>query len=313
MNELVKRLLEGDRIATGRIISKVENNSPEKAELLSQLFPYTGKAFILGVTGPPGSGKSTLVDVMTDHFRERNLTVGVIAVDPTSPFSGGAILGDRIRMQQHALDEGVFIRSMGTRGQMGGLARATREAIKVLDAFGRDLIIVETVGVGQSELDIMAAADTTLVVLNPGTGDSIQAIKAGIMEIADIFIINKCDHDGADSLFTEVSAALDLNYRNYQEWRPPIIKTSAIDGRGISDLIEAVDSHREYAASSGEFARRRTQRFKAEITETVEKYLVDSLWRKVESNTKIKDLLGHAEELKLDPNTIALQILKEFD
>ncbi|MDA8442633.1 MAG: methylmalonyl Co-A mutase-associated GTPase MeaB [Peptococcaceae bacterium] len=312
MHELVSRLLEGDRRAAARIITLVENNGQEKEQLLSELFPHTGKAFVLGVTGSPGAGKSSLVDSLVTHYRQQSLTIGVIAVDPTSPFTGGAILGDRIRMQDHALDRGVFIRSMGTRGSLGGLARATKEAIKVLDAYGRDIILVETVGVGQSELDIMATADTTLVVLNPGTGDGIQTIKAGIMEIADIFVVNKCDRDGADKMAAEVESMLDLGHGQNPYWRPPVKKTSTIDGRGIPELVGAIIEHREFATASGDFAERRGQQLKAEVSEIVEDYLKKMLWSKVGANAEMAQLLKDASERKSDPYTIARRILEVF-
>lgn len=313
MDELVQRLLKGDRRAVARIITLIENNAPEKETLLSKLFPHTGRAFILGVTGSPGAGKSSLVDSMTGYFRKQGLTIGIIAVDPTSPFSGGAILGDRIRMQDHALDKGVFIRSMGTRGSLGGLARATKEAIKMLDAYGRDIILVETVGVGQSELDIMGTADTTMVVLNPGTGDSIQTIKAGIMEIADIFVVNKCDRDGADKTAAEVNSMLDLGHGQNPNWRPPVVMTSTVDGRGITDLLAAIDRHREFSTSSGEFAKRRAQQLKAEVTETVEYYLKVMLWSKVQANVEMTKLLDDAADRKLNPYDIARRVLSVFN
>ncbi|HWJ04022.1 MAG TPA: methylmalonyl Co-A mutase-associated GTPase MeaB [Verrucomicrobiae bacterium] len=312
MHELVERLLAGDRRAAARIITLVENSSPEKEQILSELFPHTGKAFVLGVTGSPGAGKSSLVDTLTGHYRKLGKTVGVIAVDPTSPFTGGAILGDRIRMQEHSLDRGVFIRSMGTRGSLGGLARATKEAIKTLDAFGRDIILVETVGVGQSELDIMATADTTLVVLNPGTGDSIQTIKAGIMEIADIFVVNKCDRDGADKMAAEVEAMLDLGHGQNCNWRPPVVKTSTLDGRGIPELAQAVETHKEFSVASGEFAERRSQQLRAEVSEIVEHYLKEMLWNRVGASGEMTQLLEDAGNRKLDPYSIARRILSQF-
>lgn len=313
MDELVQRLLKGDRRAVARIITLIENNAPEKETLLSELFPHTGRAFILGVTGSPGAGKSSLVDLMTAYFRKQGLTIGIIAVDPTSPFSGGAILGDRIRMQEHALDKGVFIRSMGTRGSLGGLARATKEAIKVLDAYSRDIILVETVGVGQSELDIMGIADTTMVVLNPGTGDSIQTIKAGIMEIADIFVVNKCDRDGADKTAAEVNSMLDLGHGQNPNWRPPVVMTSTLDGRGIPELLAAIEKHREFANSSGDFANRRAQQLKAEVAETVEHYLKVMLWNKIQANGEMTKILEDVADRKTNPYDIARRILSVFN
>ncbi len=313
MHELIERLLVGDRRACARIITLIENNATEKEQLLSELFPHTGKAFVLGITGSPGAGKSSLVDSLTSYYRKQDLTIGIIAVDPTSPFSGGAILGDRIRMQEHALDKGVFIRSMGTRGSLGGLARATKEAIKTLDAFGRDIILVETVGVGQSELDIMAAADTTLVILNPGTGDGIQTIKAGIMEIADVFVVNKCDRDGADKMAAEVEAMLDLGHGQNCNWRPPVVKTSTLDGRGIPELVQAINKHKEFCTVSGEFVERRAKQLKAEVSEIVENYLKDMLWSKVGASGEMTQLIEEAGNRKLDPYTIARRILSVFN
>ncbi len=312
MHELVERLTNGDRRAAARIISLVENDAPEKEQLLQELFPYTGRSFIVGVTGSPGAGKSSLVDSLAGYYRKQGLTIGIIAVDPTSPFSGGAILGDRIRMQDHALDKGVFIRSMGTRGSLGGLARATKEAIKVLDAYGRDVILVETVGVGQSELDIMATADTTMVVLNPGTGDSIQTIKAGIMEIADIFVVNKCDRDGADKMAAEVEAMLDLGHGQNPNWRPPVVKTSTLDGRGIGELVQKLAQHREFAEQFGELATRRAAQLKAEVSEIVEHNLKKMLWNRVGASSEMTQLLADAANRKVDPYTIARRVLADF-
>ncbi|HZW81915.1 MAG TPA: methylmalonyl Co-A mutase-associated GTPase MeaB [Candidatus Deferrimicrobium sp.] len=313
MHELVERLTNGDRRAAARIISLVENEASEKEQLLRELFPFTGRAIVIGVTGSPGAGKSSLVDSLVSYYRKQGLTIGVIAVDPTSPFSGGAILGDRIRMQDHALDRGVFIRSMGTRGSLGGLARATKEAIKVLDAYGRDIILVETVGVGQSELDIMAAADTTMVVLNPGAGDGVQTIKAGIMEIADVFVVNKCDRDGADKTAAEVEAMLDLGHGQNPNWRPPVVKTSTLDGRGIEALTAKLAEHREFSMQSGDHANRRATQLKAEVNEIVEHYLKEMLWNRVGASLEMSQLLEDAGSRKLDPYTIARKVLSTFE
>jgi LAO/AO transport system kinase len=313
MHELVERLTNGDRRAAARIISLVENETSEKEQLLRELFPFTGRAIVIGVTGSPGAGKSSLVDSLVSYYRKQGLTIGVIAVDPTSPFSGGAILGDRIRMQDHALDKGVFIRSMGTRGSLGGLARATKEAIKVLDAYGRDIILVETVGVGQSELDIMAAADTTMVVLNPGAGDGVQTIKAGIMEIADVFVVNKCDRDGADKTAAEVEAMLDLGHGQNPNWRPPVVKTSTLDGRGIEELTAKLTEHREFSQQSGDHANRRATQLKAEVNEIVEHYLKEMLWNRVGASLEMSQLLEDAGSRKLDPYTIARKVLSTFE
>jgi LAO/AO transport system kinase len=247
---LADRVLAGDPRALARAISLIEDEADVAAELIRAIYPHTGRAYIVGVTGPPGAGKSTLVDKLTAEIRRQGDTVGVIAVDPTSPFTGGAILGDRLRMQAHSSDPGVFIRSMATRGQLGGLARSTTDVASVLDAAGKSLVIVETVGVGQDEVDIVRMADVSIVILVPGTGDEVQALKAGIMEIADIFVVNKADRDGADRMVTAVESNLALQSYPEGQWRPPIIKTEATTGRGVPELWEAIKRFRTHSESS---------------------------------------------------------------
>lgn len=247
---LSERLLAGDPRAIARGISLIENESPDGAALIGRIFSRTGNAYLIGITGPPGAGKSTLVDKITAELRRRGKKVGILAVDPTSPFSGGAILGDRVRMQAHAEDEGVFIRSMATRGHLGGLARTTAEAAIVLDAAGYDVVIIETVGVGQDEVDIVRTADVSVVTLVPGTGDEVQALKAGIMEIADIFVVNKADREGADRTAASIEMMLSLDDAMSEGWRPPVMRTEATTGRGIVELIDMIDRFREQSADT---------------------------------------------------------------
>jgi GTPase len=267
IDRLVESVLSGDTRALARAITFVEDGRPEARPLLAALFPHAGKGLIVGVTGPPGAGKSTLVDRLTAHLRRRGRTVGVVAVDPTSPFSGGAILGDRIRMQSHATDDGVFIRSMATRGHLGGLAVATDQVLTVLGAAGRDVILVETVGVGQAEVDVVDSADVSLVVLVPGLGDEVQTMKAGILEIADLFVVNKADREGADRLEAEIEAMLSLAARERR--RPPIVRTVATEDRGVAELLEAVDEFRREAEAAGILERRHRARLRRQLENAV--------------------------------------------
>ncbi len=266
VDDLVERARGGDPRAVARLISWVEDGSEHLREVAAALAPYTGGARVIGLTGSPGVGKSTTTSELVAAFRARNQRVGVLAVDPTSPFSGGALLGDRIRMQDHALDRDVFIRSMATRGQLGGLAAATSAAVRVLDAAGCDVVLIETVGVGQSEVDVAGAADTTVVLLAPGMGDGIQAAKAGILEIGDVYVVNKADRDGADATARELRHMLSLGERRGAgDWRPPVIKTVASRGEGVDELMEALDKHAGWLSESGRLVERRSRRLGAEI------------------------------------------------
>lgn len=306
--ELVKNLLQGDKRACARLITLVENDAPEAKEALKELYPYTGKAHVIGVTGPPGAGKSSLVDKLTQYYRDRNKTVGIIAVDPSSPFTGGALLGDRIRMQDRATDAGVFIRSMGTRGHMGGLALATKDAIKILDAFGKEIIIVETVGTGQDEVDIVQAADTVVVVTMPSMGDDIQAIKAGILEIGDIFVVNKADLDYADKAVMELEMMLDLN--SEKKWNPPVIKAVANMGEGITELAEIIQSHMEYLRKEGLFEKRRRVKVETELIEVLNQYIVKDILEKTKKSNEFDDLVTCIVQREMDCHTAAEKLLQ---
>lgn len=275
--ELTRKIREGDIAAAAKLISDLEDEEPEALEEMSQIYPHTGKAYVIGVTGSPGAGKSTLVNNLIGHFRQKNMTVGVIAIDPTSAFTGGAILGDRIRMQTHSADKGVFIRSLATRGWLGGLTKATIGAIHVMDAMGKEIILVETVGSGQVETDITRAADTTVLVLTPVAGDAIQMMKAGILEAADIFIINKADKGGADILKADLEVMLSMKTNLTNQWRPGIVLTEAIYGKGTEELGTEIMRHREFLISSGELAKRQKERVKLELMETIEGFLQNFL------------------------------------
>ncbi|MBA2477544.1 MAG: methylmalonyl Co-A mutase-associated GTPase MeaB [Sporichthyaceae bacterium] len=262
---LIGAARDGNARAVARLVSMVEDASPRLREVMAALAPVTGKAYVIGITGAPGVGKSTSTSALVGALRAAGRRVGVLAVDPSSPFSGGALLGDRVRMQDHALDRGVYIRSMASRGHLGGLAWSTPQAIRVLDAAGCDVVLVETVGVGQSEVEIASAADTTLVLLAPGMGDAIQAAKAGILEIGDVYVVNKADRDGAHQVVRELRNMLALAERVGGDWKPPIVSTVAVRGEGLDDLVKAIDAHRAWLESDGRLADRRRKRAADEI------------------------------------------------
>lgn len=309
MNQWFEDFSNGSMRALARIISLVENDEPIDDDLRDQLYQRTGQAYRIGITGPPGAGKSTLVNQMTKLYRQQGKTVGIIAVDPTSPFTGGALLGDRVRMDDHTLDSGVFIRSMATRGSLGGLAAKAQEAADMLDAFGKDIVIYETVGVGQSELDIVEAADTTLVVLVPESGDSVQAMKAGLMEIADIFVMNKADREGADRALRELSAMLHL--RPAQAWNPPVKKAVAMKNDGVIDILENIGKHRHHLEDGDLLTRKRKQRFVKTVHALVSYRLKQDFW----DETARQILEGHIESLdqkKTSPYRAAKQLMANY-
>jgi LAO/AO transport system kinase len=304
---LVDQLRAGDPRVLARAISTVENRSPGWSELLKALFPHSGRARILGLTGPPGAGKSTLVDHLARHYRKQNQTVGIIAVDPTSPYTGGAILGDRIRMQEHFSDSGIYIRSMATRGSLGGLARATADVATVLDAAGRDLIMIETVGVGQDEIDIVRLADVTVVILVPGMGDDVQTIKAGIMEIADIFVINKSDRDGADRVEREIRALQSLAVRG-DRWTPPIVKTVASEGAGIAELAAAIRDYEAYLQKENLILQKKAQNWQDRLVEMLRDALLEKA-REQLGDGAVTEYAAEVAEHKRDPYQLVEEIV----
>jgi LAO/AO transport system kinase len=303
----IDRIRSGDTRALARAISTVENRAPGWTDLLKALFPHTGKARVLGLTGAPGAGKSTLVDQLAKHYRKEKHSIGIIAVDPTSPYTGGAILGDRIRMQDHYADPGIYIRSMATRGSLGGLARATADAATVLDASGRDLVMIETVGVGQDEIDIVRLADVTVVILVPGMGDDVQSIKAGIMEIADIFVINKADREGAERVEREIRALQSLALR-HDRWTPPIVKTVASEGKGTAELAEAIANYEAYLKKENLVFKKNVENWQERLVEM----LRDAMLEKARAQVTGPALERYAAEIaehKRDPYSLVEEIV----
>jgi LAO/AO transport system kinase len=309
VDDWAAKVLEGDMRAISRAISAIENHSPESEELLKHLFPHTGKAYLTGITGAPGTGKSTLVDRLAAVHRKRQERVGVIAVDPTSPYSGGAILGDRIRMQGHAGDAGIFIRSMATRGFLGGLSRSTAEVALLLDAAGKRQVLVETVGVGQDEIDIVRLADCVLVVLVPGLGDDIQNMKAGLMEIGDIFVLNKADREGADRLEEQLHAMLSL-VTPRDGWHPPVVRTVATENRGVDELSATIDKFRKHFESSGQRKQKHIDHWEKRLIEMLESRLLERVLGGANGAVRLRDMAAAVADRKKDPFSAVSELLK---
>ena len=308
MNDIAANVLKGDPRSIARLITLAENNDPIAANAMKTIHPKTGNAHVIGITGVMGSGKSTLIYELTREYRKKGLKVGIIAIDPTSPFSGGALLGDRIRMMELATDDGVFIRSMGTRGMLGGLTNAVYDVVEILDASGKDVVIVETVGVGQAEVDVVKIADTTLVVLVPGLGDAIQTIKAGIMEIADIYVVNKADRSGVEQAVAEIESLIDISCSE-KERKTPVLTTIAKENKGIFELVKEIEDHKKFLKKTKMFDIQRRKRYEAELVEIIRKRLMNFIFDESTFKGKVEDLIDQISKKKVDPHTAAEEIL----
>ncbi|GLI34068.1 methylmalonyl Co-A mutase-associated GTPase MeaB [Desulforhabdus amnigena] len=313
---IIEQIIAGDVRATARLLRDIDDQASSARSILKDLYPHTGKAYIIGLTGSPGVGKSTLVDQLAMRFRKENLTVGILAVDPTSPFTGGAILGDRIRMQRHFLDPGVFIRSLATRGHFGGLTRSTNDMINVLDAMGKDIILVETVGVGQDEVEIANSAHTTILVTIPGMGDEVQAIKAGIMEIGSIFVVNKADREGSRKTIRELRNIIELGLRRKEDsgWEPLIVETEAVKGRGIEELYQAIEKHREYllANDKGQLDIVLQKRARNQLIEILRDEALKVILQRIESRgVSLESLVQKVKDKEADPYSLVHEVLQE--
>jgi len=306
--ELADKILEGDIQAAARLMTGIEDGTPNTVEELSSIYPHTGRAHIIGVTGASGVGKSTLIDAVISTLRQRNMTVGVIAIDPTSPFTGGAILGDRVRMQKHSTDPGVFIRSLATRGWTGGLSKAAISMVHVMDAMNKDIILVETVGIGQVDIDITKIADTCILILTPGMGNGIQMMKAGILEAADIFVINKADKDGANNLKLELQVMLEMKSYLASDWKPAIVLTEAINSKGTEELVETILRHRQFLISSGGLEKRRRERARLELIEAIESAIKNYIEAGIDKDY-LEKLTDDLVQRKTNPNSAALEII----
>lgn len=307
--EIAAKILEGDVQSAAILMRGVEDERPEALVTLGAVYPHTGRAFVVGLTGPPGVGKSTLIDTLIGAFRKKDMTVGVVAVDPTSPFSGGAVLGDRVRMQEHAMDKGVFIRSMATRGWRGGLSKATISMIHIMDAMGKDVILVETVGTGQSEVEITKVSDTAVLVLSPDSGDQVQVIKAGILEAADVFAVNKADKGGAEYVISRVEFMLGMRAYRPEDWKPCIVLTQASAGKGAEELADALLRHKDHLYASGELEKRRKIRAREELLKNVETFVRDYCYQGFVEEGHLEELVDHIAQRKTDPHSAAMKII----